>query len=90
MSKAELGRPTLDVLEAIIQYKLAHDGIPPTMRQLATITNTASTSSIDYHLGRLEEAGLIQRDPLASRAIQVTGGQWRYCPETAVMTQKDV
>ena len=80
-SKTDLGRPSLEVLQAIIQYKTDHDGLGPTVRELAVITNTASTSSIDYHLGRLEAAGLIQRDPVVSRAIRVTGGQWRYCPE---------
>jgi repressor LexA len=80
----ELGQPTLDILQAIIQYKTAHDGLSPTMRKLAVITGTASTSTIDYHLNRLEEAGMIQRDPFSSRAIRVTGGEWRYSPETVV------
>lgn len=77
---SKIGQPALDVLQAIIHYKTAHDGLGPTVRELALATGAASTASVDYHLVRLEAAGLIQRDPVIARAIRVTGGEWRWTP----------
>ena len=75
-----IGEPSLAVLQAIIDHKTAHDGDSPTVRELAQATGAASTSSVSYHLTRLEAAGLIEREYALARVIRVVGGQWRYCP----------
>ncbi|MCB8988103.1 MAG: hypothetical protein H6661_10190 [Ardenticatenaceae bacterium] len=74
---APVGWSTMAVLRAIVEFKLAHDGASPAVRELARMCNLASTSTIDYHLGRLEEAGLIERPPGLARVIRVVGGEWR-------------
>ena len=67
-----------DVLAAIIAYKQTHDGNSPSYRAIMDMTGLYSTSTIAYHLGRLEDAGLIRRPSRAggSRMIEVVGGQW--------------
>ena len=77
MSKRKVGVAAQAVLQAIIQYKTAHDGASPTVRELAQMTEAASTASVSYHLGRLEEAGLIEREYGLARVIRVAGGEWR-------------
>ena len=56
---------------AAIERLLGERGYPPTVRELAVATGIASTSTVDYYLERLEQAGLIERDERVSRGIRV-------------------
>lgn len=65
------------VLQAIIDYKVKSGGDSPAVRELAEITGLASTSTVSYHLDKLEAAGLIKRGEYSqARAIRVVGGKW--------------
>ncbi len=59
------------VLDCIEEYVGAH-GFPPTVREIGDAIGVNSTSLISYYLKRLEERGLISREPAMSRAIQLT------------------
>ncbi len=59
------------VLDCIAQYVDEH-GYPPTVREIGKAIGVNSTSLVTYYLKRLEERGLILREPSMSRAIQLT------------------
>jgi len=59
------------VLDCIAQYRDEH-GFPPTVREIGNSIGVNSTSLVTYYLKRLEEKGLIIREPSMSRAIQLT------------------
>jgi len=59
------------VLDCIAQYVDEH-GYPPTVREIGNAIGVNSTSLVTYYLKRLEERGLILREPSMSRAIQLT------------------
>ncbi|MGX6961334.1 transcriptional repressor LexA [Vagococcus xieshaowenii] len=47
-------------------------GYPPTVREICEAVNLSSTSTVHGHLARLEQKGLLLRDPSKPRAIEVT------------------
>lgn len=59
------------VLDCIAAYVDEH-GFPPTVREIGDAIGVNSTSLVSYYLKRLEERGLIVREPSMSRAIQLT------------------
>lgn len=59
------------VLDCIAQHVADH-GYPPTVREIGNAIGVNSTSLVTYYLKRLEERGLIVREPSMSRAIQLT------------------
>lgn len=61
----------------LMEYKRNHDGIPPTVREIADKLGMGSTS-IQYQLDNMERDGLIRRKVGRSRSIQIIGG--RYIP----------
>jgi len=61
--------PQLNVLRAIRAYWDTHD-YAPAVRDLAAALNT-STSTVQYHLDRLEAHGWIARDANVARSIRV-------------------
>lgn len=66
----------LKVLEFIVMFKQEHDGLSPTVRELATEFHT-STSVIAYYLNLLRASGAIEYlDGLKARSIMVVGGKW--------------
>ncbi len=58
----------------IIEYIQKH-GYPPTVREIAKMTGYKSASSVQGHLVRMFELGILETDekPGASRAIRVPG-----------------
>lgn len=70
----------MKVYQHIINYKRAHDGNSPTLRELGDIMGGKSTSVIDHHLKHLVALGLIRlrNTGAVSRGIEVVGGQWTY------------
>lgn len=60
----------------IVRYKLEHDGVAPTYREMMEQAGVAkSYGHINYLLGALEEAGRISLGD-GARQIYVTGGCW--------------
>lgn len=57
----------------IVRFKQMHDGNSPTVRQIGLAVGIRSASVVHYHLGKMEEMGLIKR---IDGAIQVIGAQW--------------
>ena len=62
-----------------IRKKIYEDGYPPTVREICSAVNLRSTSTVPGDLARLEEMGVIKRDPASSRAIEVVDDMsWRH------------
>ena len=72
----QISSSTYRVLNYIIQYKRAAGGVSPTIREICKGCAFHSTSQGRYHLLRLQELGLIERDPQRSRSIHLIGEQW--------------
>jgi SOS-response transcriptional repressor LexA len=70
------------VLGFIIRYKMEHDGISPTMREIALRCDISSTSQVARSLAVLEDEGHIRRAEVSSRHIEVVGGRWVAPEET--------
>lgn len=61
----------------ILQYILQHidlKGYPPTVREIGEAVNLSSSSTVHAHLRSLEDAGLIKRDAVLTRAIKLLPG----------------
>lgn len=64
------------VLEFVVAYKTAHDGVSPTVREIGHELAMVH-SAVFYHLRKLEERGLVRFIGIEkSRGIMVTGGRW--------------
>ena len=62
-----------------IRQKVLEDGFPPTVREICQAVGLRSTSTVHGYLARLEELGVIKRDPASSRAIEVVNdASWRH------------
>ena len=59
----------LDFIKSEIQTK----GYPPSVREIANAVGLKSTSTVHGHLQRLEKRGLIHRDAMKPRAMEVVG-----------------
>lgn len=59
----------LDFIKSEIQSK----GYPPSVREIANAVGLKSTSTVHGHLQRLEKKGLLHRDAMKPRAMEVTG-----------------
>jgi len=80
--KQHITRTTKDVLAYIIQHKTLPGGASPSIREIGDACHLQSTSAVHYHLERLQDAGLIDRDPHLARNIRVAGETWS-CPQAA-------
>lgn len=66
----ELSQRQKQILQYIVQHTEAH-GYPPTVREIGEAVNLSSSSTVHSHLRTLEQAGLIRRDAVLTRAIRV-------------------
>jgi SOS-response transcriptional repressor LexA len=64
-----------DILAYIIDYKTVHDGLSPTIRDIASECNIPSTSTVSCYLDILESEGKIEFAE-GRRGIMVVGGVW--------------
>lgn len=74
-TNGEARETTEKVYRYIIDYKQAHDGLSPTVREIADACDISSTSVVNYNLDKLEAAGKIRR-AYGLSGIQVAGGRW--------------
>lgn len=61
---------------AIFEYikdVISKKGIAPSVREIGEAVGLSSTSSVQYNLNALEEAGYIKRDSNLKRTIRITG-----------------
>ena len=58
-----------DRILKFVKKEIFEKGIPPTIREICKEVGLKSTSSVQYHLTKLEEDGLISRDKSKSRSI---------------------
>lgn len=72
------------ILEYIKQH-LRIKGYPPSVREIGEAIGLSSSSTVHSHLAKLEEKGLIKRDPTKPRAIEVV-----ECDNTELFTQRMV
>jgi len=60
-------------------------GYPPTVREIGEAVSLSSSSTVHAHLKTLEQAGLIRRDAVLTRAIRVVAGNVEtYKPKRVV------
>lgn len=64
----DLGTSTLAVWQAIADYHLRH-GYAPTFRELMATCGLSSTSVAEYHVSRLEAAGVVRRTARVARGM---------------------
>lgn len=61
----------LDVLRALADW-IEQNRYPPSLRELAAVTDIASISNVSYHLNNLARAGMLVREPESARTLYVT------------------
>ncbi len=69
MSK-EIGSKQKEILN-FIKFEIKSKGYPPSVREICAAVGLRSTSTVHGHLKRLEEKGIIRRDPTKPRAIEI-------------------
>ena len=58
---------------AFIEQFAQENGYPPSVREIANAVGLKSTSTVHGHLQRLEKRGLLHRDAMKPRAMEVVG-----------------
>lgn len=69
----ELSQRQKQILQCIVQHTETQ-GYPPTVREIGEAVGLSSSSTVHAHLRTLEQAGLIMRDAVLTRAIRVVAG----------------
>ncbi len=65
-----------EIWDFLVDYVDRH-GYPPTVREIGGAVGLASPSTVHAHLGNLERAGLLKRDPTKPRALELLGRERR-------------
>ncbi|NMA58420.1 transcriptional repressor LexA [Clostridium cochlearium] len=60
-----------EAIYEFIKEQLREKGYPPSVREICNAVGLRSTSTVHGHLKRLEQKGVIRRDPTKPRAIEV-------------------
>lgn len=64
------------VLAFIVGFKRRHDGLAPTMSEIADACGFSTNSLVSFYLTRLEGQRLIRRHEGRAAGIEVVGGRW--------------
>jgi len=70
VSNEHLTSKQQEILDCIKQ-QLRAKGYPPSVREIGQMVGLSSSSTVHFHLGKLEALGLIRRDPTKPRAIEL-------------------
>lgn len=81
----ELTQRQRQILHFILQH-IEMRGYPPTVREIGEAVNLSSSSTVHAHLRSLEEAGLIKRDAVLTRAIKLMPGTSQRAKAPRVVT----
>lgn len=73
MSDIIIGK-TKAIFDFILAFTDEH-GYQPSVREIAANTKIKSTSTVFYHLGKLEKAGLLKKCDSKNRAMEIIGRQ---------------
>lgn len=73
-----------DIL-AFIKEEVRTKGYPPSVREIGEAVGLASSSTVHGHLARLENKGLIRRDPTKPRAIEILDQENHTIPKQGVI-----
>lgn len=65
-----LSKTQIEILKAI-KWKIKNFGYPPSIRELCVLTQKKSTSTIHFHLNKLEKLGVIKRNSEKPRSIEI-------------------
>lgn len=61
-----------------IKHSVQSKGYPPSVREIGQAVGLRSSSTVHAHLAKLEDAGVIRRDPTKPRAIEIIDeSSWR-------------
>ncbi|MCY0876600.1 MAG: transcriptional repressor LexA [Firmicutes bacterium] len=60
-----------EAILAFIKHEVLTRGYPPSVREIGDAIGVTSTSTVHGHLSKLEQRGLIRRDPTKPRAIEI-------------------
>jgi repressor LexA len=71
----------LAYIKSVVQAK----GYPPSVREICDAVGLKSTSTVHGHLTRLQKKGLLNRDPMKPRAMEVVGDSaFSFGPDSAL------
>jgi repressor LexA len=71
-----------DAILTVIKESILQKGYPPSVREIGQKVGLSSSSTVHNYLKRLEDKGVIRRDPTKPRAIEVLGMEPREQPTT--------
>ena len=78
MNKEDLLTARQKQILTYIKEMLRSKGYPPSVREIGQAVGLSSSSTVHNHLSKLEEMGIIRRDPTKPRAIDVLSDvPWR-------------
>jgi SOS-response transcriptional repressor LexA len=72
-----------NMLDAIIRYKQANDGVSPSLAELAAEFNIAKSQVMEL-INRLIASKCLCKTPGKSRNLAVTGGRWQWLETKAI------
>lgn len=70
MRREKLTKKQLQIY-SYIKQAIEAKGYPPSIREIAKAVNLKSSSSVGFHLSKIEELGYIKRDPDRPRGIKI-------------------
>lgn len=74
-----------EAILAFIKEEVRAKGYPPSVREIGEAVGLASSSTVHGHLARLENKGLIRRDPTKPRAIEILDHDDNHVPKQEVI-----
>jgi SOS-response transcriptional repressor LexA len=75
------------MLDAIITYKQANDGVSPALAELAAQFDIAKSQAME-HINHLVAGKLLFKTPGNSRNLAITGGQWQWAKPQPYPTKR--
>lgn len=69
-----------------IKKVISERGVAPSVREIGEAVGLRSTSTVQYNLNALEDAGYIERDPNLKRTIRIAGNSLKTTPVPLVGT----
>ena len=79
MKKAKITLADIEIYEYIVAYKKMNGGNSPSRREIMDNTNSASSSTVNFSLKKLEKAGYIELK-YGEQYIRIIGDNWVVPP----------
>ena len=68
--KTDLSKRQQEIFDFIRRHWNKH-GYPPTVREIGKAVGLTSSSTVHAHLSKLEQVGVLRRDPTKPRALEL-------------------